>query len=81
MATLSVTIPEDLKQDLEELKTIDWSAVAREALEQRLAQVRVLKAIAGKSKLSEEEAEKLALELGRKVNAGIHKRHVEKYGK
>ncbi len=79
MATLTINIPEDLKRDIEELKIIDWSTVAREALQQRVAQLRVFKAIAAKSKLTEAEAEKLALELGRKVRAGIHKRHKQVY--
>ena len=80
MATLTVTVPEDLKSEIEELKIIDWSVIAREAIQQRVAQLRVLKAITAKSKLTEEEAEKLALELGRKVRKGIHERHVRAYG-
>ncbi len=80
MATLTLTVPEDLKRDLEELKMIDWSIIAREALQQRVAQLRILKAIAAKSKLTEKEALEFSIKLGRKVNAGIHRRHVEKYG-
>lgn len=80
MATLTLTVPEDLKRDIEELKILDWSAIAREALQLRVAQLRVFKAIAAKSILSEAEAEKLALDLGRKVRAGIHERHKEAYG-
>ena len=80
MATLTLTVPEDLKKDLEEMKIIDWPMIAREALQQRVAQLRVFKAIAAKSKLTEEEADKIALDLGRKVRAGIHKRHQQLYG-
>ncbi len=80
MATLTLTVPEDLKKDLEEMKIIDWSIIAREALQQRVAQLRVFNSIAAKSKLTEEEADSLALELGRKVRAGIHERHKQVYG-
>ena len=76
MATLTLTVPEDLKKDLQEHKLIDWEEVAREALWERINQLRILNAIASKSKLTEEDA----IKLGRKVRAGIHKRHVEKYG-
>lgn len=80
MATLTVTVPEDLKHDLEELKLIDWSKIAREAIQERVTQLQVLKAIAAKSKLTEKEALKLSIELGRKVRKGIHERHVQRYG-
>ncbi len=76
MATLTLTVPEDLKQDIEELELNDWSVTAREALRQRVAQLRILNAIAAKSKLMEKDA----IELGRKVKEGIHERHVKKYG-
>ena len=76
MATLTVTVPEDFKKDMEEQKLIDWEEVAREAIRLKIAQLRILNAIAAKSKLTEQDA----LELGRKVRAGIHERHVHKYG-
>ena len=80
MATLTLTVPEDLKREIEEFKLVDWSTIARNAIQQRVAQLRVFNAIAAKSKLTEDEAEKLALELGRKVRKGIHERHVQAYG-
>ncbi len=76
MATLTVPIPEDFEVDMEKHKLIDWSAVARDAIWQKLSQLRILEAIAKKSKLTEEDA----LELGRKVRVGIHERHVKAYG-
>ena len=79
MATITLQVPEDLKRDLEENRLIGWEKIAVEALQNRMNKLKVLKAIASKSKLSEEEAEKLALDLGRKVRAGIHKRHLEQH--
>ena len=75
MATLTVTVPEDFKDDMEEHKLIDWSEVARGAIREKINQLRILDAIASKSKLTERDA----LELGRKVRAGVHKQHLLKY--
>ncbi|MEK6938729.1 MAG: hypothetical protein AABX04_06815 [Nanoarchaeota archaeon] len=80
MATLILAIPDDLKQDLKELKVVDWPRIAREAIQQRVIQLRILKSISAKSKLTKSEAEKLSIELGRKVRSGIHEKHVAKYG-
>ncbi|MBI1968916.1 hypothetical protein HYS49_03320 [Candidatus Woesearchaeota archaeon] len=80
MATLTLTVPEDLKRDLKRLHIFDWPAVAQEAIRQRVTQLRILNAIAAKSKLTEEEAIKFSVELGRKVRKGIHERHVKAYG-
>jgi len=76
MATITLTVPEDFKKDMEEHKLIDWAAVAREAIRLKLSQLRILNAIAAESKLTERDA----LELGRKVRAGIHEQHVRAYG-
>lgn len=76
MATVTVTVPEDFKIDMEKHKLINWSAVAREAIRLRLNQLRVLEAIAGRSQVTKKDA----VELGRKVRAGIHERHVKAYG-
>ena len=76
MATLTVTVPEDFKKDMQAHKLVDWEEIAREAIRERINQLRILEAIASKSKLTEKDA----IDLGRKVRAGIHKRHIEKYG-
>ena len=73
-------MPEELKKNMNRFKVINTSAAAQKNLQLKKAQLEVFKSIVAKSKLSEEEAEKLALELGRKVNAGMHKRYKEKYG-
>lgn len=70
MATMTLEIAEDLKKEIEELKVIDWSKIAREAIEKKVGQLRILNAIAAKSKLTDEEA----LELGRTINRSIHAR-------
>jgi len=71
MPTITLSVPEDIKKDMEESREINWSAVAREAIKTKVAQLRILKAITAKSKLSEKDA----LELGRKINASLHGRY------
>lgn len=79
MPTLTLAIPEEMKRQMESCPEINWSEVARESIRERLGQLQLFKAIVGKSKLTEKEAEKLALELGRKVNKSMHERFKKKY--
>jgi len=69
MPTITLSVPEDLKKDMDESKEINWSEVARTAIRSKVAQLKILKTIASKSKLTEKEA----LELGRKINESMHK--------
>ncbi len=75
MATLTLAIPEDLKKEMDQVKVINWSEVAREAIREKLAQLRLFKAIVAKSKLTEKDA----LELGRKIRSGIHEHHLKEH--
>ena len=71
MPTITLSVPEDIKKDMEESREINWSEVARVAIKMKVAQLKILKAITAKSKLSEKDA----IELGRKINASLHERH------
>ena len=62
MPTITLSVPEDLKHEMDESKFINWSEVAREAIREKVAQLRVLNAIAAKSKLTEKDA----IEIGRR---------------
>ncbi len=76
MPTLTLAVPEDLKKEMDETKEINWSEVARQAIKEKMAQLKILKSIAAKSKLTEKDA----LELGRKINKSMHERFVKEYG-
>lgn len=80
MPTITLSVPEDLKQEMDEFKEMNWSEVARAAIRERVAQLAILKSITAKSKLTEKEADLLALKLGRKIRKAIHEQHVKKYG-
>ncbi len=67
MATLSISIPDELKQKITENDEINWSAVARKALEIKIEQIEFLRKLAGKSKLTEKDAKEIA----EKINKGM----------
>ncbi len=71
MPTITLSVPEELKHDMDATPEINWSAVAREAIREKVVQLRILKSIASKSKLTEKDA----LDLGRKINKSLHERY------
>lgn len=73
MPTITLSVPEDLKREMEKSKEINWSEVARAAIKSKVAQLKILKTISAKSKLTENDA----LELGRKINKSLHENLAE----
>ncbi len=73
MTTLSVSIPEDLKEKMARLEEINWSAVARKAFEEKVKEIEFLKTIAQKSKLTPKDAKKIST----KINKAVGKRFKE----
>ncbi|MBS3142055.1 hypothetical protein J4464_01570 [Candidatus Woesearchaeota archaeon] len=69
MPTITLSVPEDLKRGMDESKEINWSEVARTAIRSKVSQLKILKTISAKSKLTEKDA----LELGRKINESLHR--------
>lgn len=70
MPTITLSVPSDLKQEMDKSKFINWSEVAREAIRERVFQLKVLNSIAAKSKLTEKDA----LEIGRKIKKSMHEK-------
>jgi len=71
MPTITLSVSEDVKKGMEESREINWSEVARSAIKTKIVQLKILKTITAKSELSEKDA----LEIGRKINASLHKRY------
>lgn len=71
MPTISVSIPEEMKTEMDITSDINWSAVARDAIQLKLNQLRLFKSIVQKSKLSEADA----VHLAKVVNKAMHERH------
>lgn len=74
MPTLTLSIPSDLKSDMDSMPEMNWSEVARKAISEKVAEYRLFKSIVAKSKLTEKDA----LEIGRKVSEGMYKAHMKR---
>ena len=70
MVNITLSVPNELKNEMEGLKEINWSEVARVAIRIKISQLKILKTISSKSKLTEKDA----LELGKKINKSLHER-------
>lgn len=70
MPVITLSIPEEMKKEMEKSKEINWSEVARVAIRIKLEQLKILKEITSKSKLTEKDA----LNLSRKINISLHER-------
>lgn len=71
MTNMTLAIPKDLHEIMKKRKEIKWSEIARQAIWDRANKLELMDKLLEKSKLTDKEA----IELGRKVNKGIAKRH------
>lgn len=71
MPNLTLSLPEELKREMDLFKIINWSEVARFAIKKKLAQLKILESFSKESELNESDA----LRLGRKVNEALSKRY------
>ncbi|HIG98529.1 TPA: hypothetical protein HA231_03855 [Candidatus Woesearchaeota archaeon] len=73
MPNVTVSVPEELKQELDKLPEVNWSEAVRNFLSEKVKReslLRKLDKMLGNSRLTEEEADKFAVELGRQVKKG-----------
>ncbi|MBI5797593.1 hypothetical protein HZA98_01675 [Candidatus Woesearchaeota archaeon] len=75
MATITLSVPEELKLEMDKSKFINWSAVAREAIKTKVMQLKILNSIAAKSELTEKDA----IEIGRKIKKSMHQKYQKEY--
>ncbi len=71
MTNVTVSVPEDLKEQMALHEEVNWSAVIRKAIQDHLHRLAIADAIASKSKLTKKDIE----ELDRMVKKGIAARH------
>ena len=69
MVTVTISVPVELKQKMDEMSVINWSAVAREAFEEKIRDLELIKSFKSDSTFTEKDA----IRLGRKVNAAMAK--------
>ena len=71
MTTMTLAVPSELKQKMENFPEMNWSEVARQAFMQRIKDLEFLKKFKSDSTLTEEDA----LRLGRELNKNLAKRY------
>lgn len=71
MPNITVSVPDDLKEQMSAHEEVNWSAVIRQAVREYLRKLEIADAIAAKSELTEEDVE----ELEKLVKEGIAERH------
>lgn len=71
MASVSVSVPDDMKRKLEKFDTVNWSAVARNAFANQLSKLELMDKLTSKSTATDKDIE----ELSEKIKEGIAKRH------
>lgn len=62
-----VVLPEELKKEMHRFPSVNWSVVAREAIERKLELLKKMEGLLSESKLSEEDAVALGRKISRKL--------------
>ena len=68
---MTLAIPDELKVEMDSFPEINWSAIAREAIKERIMMLKKFKEFTKDSTLTEEDA----IKLGRKVSQGMVKHY------
>ena len=67
MTTMTLAVPVELKQRLEEFPEINWSEVARQAFMQKVRDLEFLRKFKSESEMTEEDALRLGREVRKKL--------------
>jgi hypothetical protein len=71
MVSVTLSVPDEIKREMDSFTDVNWSAVAREAIKNKLLLLKKFKEFTKNSKLTDADA----LELGRKVNKTLSARY------
>lgn len=71
MVTISLAVPDELKRKMDSFQEINWSAVARQAFDQKISDLELLNKIKADSTLTNNEA----IRLGREINKTLAKKY------
>lgn len=71
MVSITLSVPEEIKKEMDSFADVNWSAVAREAIKNKLLLLKKFREFTKNSKLTEEDA----ILLGKKVNKAVATRH------
>ena len=71
MVSLTLSVSDDIKQEMDNFPDINWSAVAREAIQKRIIMLHKFKEFTKNSDFTDEDT----LKLSRELNKKLAKRH------
>jgi hypothetical protein len=71
MVSITLAVPAELKKEMDEFPDINWSAVAREAIKQKIVLLKKFREFTRDSTMTEEDA----LRLGKSVSRAVARRH------
>jgi hypothetical protein len=73
MVSVTLAVPHELKEEMDQHPEMNWSEVARQAIREKVLLLKKMDSLLAKSKLTEKDA----LELGKSVNKALAKRYRE----
>ncbi len=73
MTNITLSIPDDVHQDMKQFSEVRWSEVARKAIVERIEVLKLAESLAKKSKLTEQDI----LEFSKKIKSSASKRFIE----
>ena len=73
MVNVTLSIPNELKQKMDSLAEINWSAVAREAFYEKIKDMEFIKKFKAKSALTEADALRLGKEVSKSLSNRLRK--------
>lgn len=70
MTTMTLAVPSELKQKMEQFKEINWSEVARQSFSRKITDLEMLQKMKSESTMTEDDA----LNFAKKVNKAVAKK-------
>ena len=67
MVSITLSVPEEMKHEMDDFQDINWSAVARQAIKKKLLMLEKFKQFTKDSTLTEEESLELGAEVSKKA--------------
>ena len=74
MVSITLSVPQDMKQEMDAFQDINWSAVARQAIKRKLIMLEKFKEFTNDSTFTEEDALKLGAEMSRSIAKRLRKK-------
>ena len=73
MVSVTLSVPEEMREEMDEHPEINWSQVARQSIDRKLKELQFLEEFKKHSELTEEDA----VELGRKLKEDVAEHYEE----